>query len=497
MTLAHRDYSYLGLTQSLCPACLAVVPAKIITRRNRVYFRKTCPVHGVRDDFVCSDRRWYDRMDYSLPGKQPVAYGVAPQRGCPYDCGLCTEHEQHTCIALFEITSSCNLKCPICFASSGPAGTHVPIDECRSAIDRLVDVEGRPEVLQLSGGEPTIHPHFLSILDYACSQPIDIVMINTNGIRFARDPDFLAEVAQRERVEVYLQFDSLSDDHYPTLRGESLLETKLAAVDALSEAGFHVTLVCTLQSGVNDDQVGPLIQFAADRPQITGVSFQPTTYSGRHFLPEDLEQRITFPDVIRAAVTQTDDWFRETDFFPLPCAHPNGHSLTFAYRSQTGLVPLTRWIDIEQNLDLLANGITFTRERARQLIEFYLGRCCSASEGPSDGCQGATLHGQSANSPRKELTSAAAAEFFTRAVEQTLDQTDVLRITVTSFMDAYNFDVRQLMKSCVHHLLPSGHLIPFSAYNVLYREGHVPLPSLTSPARSTHNVRPVPVDAPV
>src|SRR3954449_8361723 len=112
-----RDHTFLGTTQSLCPDCLALVPAKIIARGKRVYFRKRCPTHGVREDFVCSDVGRYDRMEFSLPGKVPPHYGTAPDRGCPFDCGLCTEHEQHTCVGLVEVTSSCNLRCPMCYAS--------------------------------------------------------------------------------------------------------------------------------------------------------------------------------------------------------------------------------------------------------------------------------------------------------------------------------------------------------------------------------------------
>ena len=175
MKTIYRDYTFLGTTQSLCPECLTLVPAKIIARDGRVYFQKRCPTHGPREDFVCSDVRWFDRTDYSQPGKVPRQFGVEPRLGCPYDCGLCTEHEQHTCVGLLEITSSCNLTCPMCFAASAPGGVHLSVDDCRRAIDRLVEVEGRPEILQLSGGEPTIHPQFMDVFHYACQQPIDIV----------------------------------------------------------------------------------------------------------------------------------------------------------------------------------------------------------------------------------------------------------------------------------------------------------------------------------
>jgi hypothetical protein len=216
---------------------------------------------------------------------------------------------------------------------------------------------------------------------------------------------------------------------------------------------------------------------------------------GRHVLPETLERRVTFPDVIHGIVEQTRGAWRESDFLPLPCAHPNAHSLAYAYREGARSVPLTRFIDIANHLDLLANGITFNRSSARTLIGDFLSR---QNCGCSEGCGPVQLPGQGhagrlgglpvidqAETPAadQQLEQLAAA-FFRRCVAEELSPADVFRITTTSFMDAYNFDIRQLMKSCVHHLLPSGHLIPFCAYNLLYRDGHVPLPALAEPAQA-------------
>ncbi len=471
-----RDHTLLGMTQSLCPECLALVPAKIITKGKRVYFRKRCPEHGVREDFVCSDVAYYDQMQYSLPGKIPLEFGTEPNRGCPYDCGLCTEHEQHTCVGLLEVTSACNLRCPMCFASSGPGGKHLSFEECKRAIDRLVETEGRPEVLQLSGGEPTLHPDFLRLLRYACEQPIDVVMVNTNGIRLAHELSLLDALGElRERVEVYLQFDGFTEATSRELRGESVTAAKLKVIEELGKRNIRITLVCTLQPGVNDHEIGEIVRFGIERPWITGVSFQPATYSGRYVLPEDLERRITFPDVIHAIAEQTGGLFRVEDFLPLPCAHPNCHSLTYAYRAGSTIVPLTRFIDARNHLEILANGILFTRNRARQLIEEYLSKlgCCGhdLSTVPSDTFK---TNAQALES----AVTGAAGEFFTRALAEQLSSADVFRITITSFLDAYNFDVSRLMKCCIHHVLPSGHIIPFCAYNVLYREGHAKLPQL-------------------
>jgi len=490
--MQSRDYTFLGTTQSLCPECMQVVPAKILVRGKRVYFRKTCLQHGVREDFVCSDVAFYDRMEYSVPARIPEQFGVEPQKGCPLDCGLCTEHEQHTCIGIVELTTSCNLSCPMCYSVSGPGGKHASVEECRRAIDRLVAVEGRPEVLQLSGGEPTVHPQFEEIFDYAVAQPIDYVMINTNGVRLARDRKLLEHIARhRNRIEIYLQFDGLRDEVYQSLRGEPLLATKLAAVQALGEVGINATLVATLQGGVNDDQMGPIVEFGISQPAVTGVSFQPATYSGRCVLPEELERRITFPDVIRGVAEQTGGKFSADDFLPLPCAHPNCHSLALAYRARGEVFPLTRFIDGKANLDLLANGISFTRARAQELIQHYLNRqaCCSGECGPLG-----KTNSSASSSGLVQLESMLAApsgagmdiapggplgaEFFSRVLAQDLGARDLFRITITSFLDVYNFDVRRVMKCCTHHVLPTGHVIPFCAYNVLYRNGVVSLPSL-------------------
>lgn len=489
-----RDHLFLGTTQSLCPICLRLVQAKIVAKGGRVYFRKFCPEHGPREDFICAEVSQFDQLQANVPGKIPHTFGTTAQRGCPYDCGLCSEHEQHTCVGLVEITSSCNLQCPMCFASSGPGGKHLSFEECQRAIDRLVEVEGRPEVLQLSGGEPTIHPEFLRIVEYAVAQPIDVVMINSNGLRLASDPELLTTLAQwRERLEIYLQFDGFEEQTSLALRGESLVRRKMEAVEAIGRHGLRATLVCTLQPGVNDGELGALTRYALERPWITGLSLQPATYSGRYVLPEVLERRLTFPDVIRLLEEQTEGLLRQSDFMPLPCAHPNCHSLTYIYRRGGRYVPLPRFVDAAGNPELLANGIMFTRPRLRELIERYLSKvsCCAGGEcGSLAEPQLVTLGGIGSQPASSDgtLTAEVLDEFVNGALQEEISTADVFRVTITSFLDAYNFDIRRLMKCCVHHVLPSGHVVPFCAYNVLYREGHVPLPTLDALAVNDHHL---------
>jgi uncharacterized radical SAM superfamily Fe-S cluster-containing enzyme len=464
-----RDYTFLGTTRSLCPHCRRLVDAKIIVRRGRVYFRKHCPEHGLLEDFVCSDVRWYDRHEFGQPARVPRAFGTRSDRGCPYDCGLCPEHEQHTCIALVEITSNCNLKCPMCFAESGPGGKHVDFATYTRMVDRLVQLEGVADVLQISGGEPTLHPDLVRMVRYAYEQPIAVVMVNTNGIRLAHDLGLVEALApMADRLEIYLQFDGLREQTYTVLRGEELLDVKRAALENLRRHGIRSTLVCTVDHNTNLHEVGDVLRFGLERSHVRGVSYQLATYCGRHLNPHDLERRVTIPDLVRALVAQTDQLIAESDFYPLPCAHPNCHALCYLYRGGDRPVSVSRLIDVEKHMDLIANSIVYTPARARLLAARALetvGGCC----GPN-GCGPDAAAGQN--------------DFLVKALAEKLSGADVFRVLVLAFLDAHTFDTRRVMKCCLAHVLPSGHVVPFCAYNTLYRDGHVPLPPLLEPRQA-------------
>jgi len=460
-----RDYVFRGTTRSLCPHCRRVVDAKIIVRDRRVYFRKQCPEHGTVEDFVCSDVAYFDRHEFDQPARSPRRYGTEADRGCPLDCGLCPEHEQHTCIALIEVTSNCNLRCPMCFAESGPGGQNIDFTTYRRMVDRYVHLEGVADVLQLSGGEPTLHPDLVRMVRYAYEQPIQVVMINTNGIRLARDPELVDRLAEmRDRLEIYLQFDGFDDSTSERLRGEQLIDIKRKALDNLDRAGIRSTLVCTVEHTTNLHEVGRVLRFGLERKGVRGVSYQLATYCGRHLPAIELERRATMPDVAKALVAQTGGLLAETDFYPLPCAHPNCHLMAYLYRGGPKPIPVSRLIDVTKHMDLVANSIVYTPHRARQIVARAIDASGNCGCGP-EGC-----------------TPAAADDFAAKALAEQLTGVDVFRVTLTAFLDAHTFDTRRVMKCCLAHVLPSGHVVPFCAYNTLYRDGHVPLPPLTDAA---------------
>jgi uncharacterized radical SAM superfamily Fe-S cluster-containing enzyme len=212
MKTADRPYLFFELTNSVCSTCLEKIEAKIVFQDERVYLLKNCLKHGREKVLISTDIEYFKlSRSFLKPGQLPLRFNTETKFGCPYDCGLCPDHEQHSCLTLIEVTDKCNLECPVCYAESGPnAGAHRSLELIEFMLDELVKNEGEPDVVQISGGEPTIHPQFFEILDLARTKPIRHLMINTNGVRISRDRDFCARLATyMPGFEVYLQFDGL------------------------------------------------------------------------------------------------------------------------------------------------------------------------------------------------------------------------------------------------------------------------------------------------
>src|SRR3954449_12944016 len=187
------NYLFHGQTSSLCETCLEVVPAKVIIEDEQVFYLKRCRQHGVQKTLISDDLDyWRAQKLWLKPGDRPLTTQTRTEAGCPFDCGLCPDHEQHSCLAIVEINQACNLACPVCFANATDIhGSHRPLDEIERMLDALVESEGEPDLVQLSGGEPTIHPEFFAILDAVKRRPVRHVMINTNGVRIAPDAGFV------------------------------------------------------------------------------------------------------------------------------------------------------------------------------------------------------------------------------------------------------------------------------------------------------------------
>jgi 7,8-dihydro-6-hydroxymethylpterin dimethyltransferase len=449
------DYVFYELTRSICPECRRVIDAKILLRDNKVYMAKRCPECGPFEALVYGDAEMYVNFaKYNKPGTIPLAFGSEIKDGCPLDCGLCPDHQQHTCLGIIEVNSACNMDCPLCFAAASP-GFSLTMEEVESMLDDFVRTEGTPEVVQFSGGEPTIHPQIIDFVRAAKDRGVPFVMVNTNGKRIAKDDRFLAELNDA-RPSIYFQFDGFDAETYRIIRGEpDILEEKLRALDRLASIGLSVTLVPAIERGVNEHEVGRIIDFAIKHPAVRGINFQPAFHAGRH-VAHDPMQRMTIPDVVKLIEEQTRGMFLASDFIPVPCCFPTCNSVTYAFIDGETVTPLSRVVTVDDYLDYITNRVMpdFSVDIKRALEGLWSSSSVPGSEKSAEqfalSCQACSLP--------ENFTVGDIAK-------------NMLMIMLQDFMDPWTFNQKNLMKCCKEFLLPGGKQVPFCSYNSIgYRE---------------------------
>jgi uncharacterized radical SAM superfamily Fe-S cluster-containing enzyme len=351
-----------------------------------------------------------------------------------------------------EICDACNLTCPICYAGSGQHRTEYrTLDQIAAMLDCVVRNEKNPDVVQISGGEPTLHPDFFRVLEMCKERPIRHLMVNTNGIRIAQDEEFAKRLKEfMPQFEIYLQFDSLQREPLMQLRGADLRGIREKALERLNRLGISTTLVVTVERGVNDGELGAIVDYALTQPAVRGVTFQPVQQAGRMVGFESKQHRLTLTEVRRRILEQT-DVFRPEDLIPVPC-HPDSLAMAYALKMGSKTVPLTGMVPPEVLIDGAKNTIIYEQEAG---LREHIFKLFATNHSPSS--QASTL---------KELLCCLPKVL----IPKDLGYKNLFRILIVQFIDAEAFDVRSVKKSCIHIAHPDGkRLIPFDTYNMFYR----------------------------
>jgi 7,8-dihydro-6-hydroxymethylpterin dimethyltransferase len=299
------------------------------------------------------------------------------------------------------------------------------------------------------------------VLDLAKQRPIRHLMLNTNGLKIAESEAFTARLASyMPDFEVYLQFDSFERDALIDLRGADLRAVRQRALERLNRHGISTTLVVTLKKGLNDHEVGKIIDFALKQPCVRGVTLQPVQAAGRLDGYDPARDRLTLTEVRRAILEQT-DVFRPEDVIPVPC-HPDALAMAYALKfgdhgdqgDRVQVMPLTGLIDPKILIEGGRNTIVYEQDdRVREgILKLF-----------------ATNHSpeSSAGSLRDLLCCLPRID-----APGSLGYQNIFRVLIMQFIDAFDFDVRSVKKSCVHIVHPGDNrLIPFDTYNLFYRDG--------------------------
>jgi uncharacterized radical SAM superfamily Fe-S cluster-containing enzyme len=469
---------------SICPECGRGIPAEEYVDAGRVMMRKSCPDHGAFTDVVFSDAAMFLELETWHSGDGLGFANAVPCEGdCPDRCGICDAHTTHTSLANLDLTSRCNLACEVCFADADRADVTLTFEQAADALRRLREQKPAPAfAVQFSGGEPTIHPRFLDIVAEAARQGFTHIQAATNGIRLA-DPDFAMRAREAGLQYLYLQMDGTTDEVFRALRGRDLLATKLRAIESARKAGLRVIFVPTIVKGLNDGQIGDLFRLAFDNLDVvSGISFQPMTFTGRHPEAERLAKRFTLSDLAHAFDAQSGGLTTPADWFPLGAAaplvrfagslagttfvnhacHPHCGIMSLLFVDEKrNAVPLTRFLDLK---GLLADVDRMARD------------------GRGGGWLKALSKMQALHALNHHFKSDRAPEGlgFTRFL-QTLDGFADKKYTWDKayaghayktffvlgmhFMDGYNYDLERVSRCGVHYSAPDGRIYPFCSYN--------------------------------
>ncbi|HHY59246.1 MAG TPA: radical SAM protein [Clostridia bacterium] len=416
-------------TQSVCPVCLRVVEAQIFTLNNKVYMEKNCAAHGRFTVYLWPDAEHYRWMaSFQIP-TVPSLSPIPVVQGCPEDCGICRAHRRHPTLVEIEVTERCNLRCPVCFMAAEdarPARAPDPSLEQIAAKYQFILAHNSPDTsIQLTGGEPTVRADLPEIVRIGRETGFKYIEVNTNGAVIGRHPDFIQRLAEAGISGIYLQFDGLTGEVYERIRGQDLLDLKLQAIENCRRAGVQVVLAMTVIQGINEDQLGRLLDFAlSNRDVIAGLAYQPAFGSGRFEVP--MEQRLTMGDVIFLLAEQSGGLLDVYDFWPLGCSHPLCSSSTYLVQDGQSFTPFTRRLSPEEYVQAFRP-----------------------------------------DSPQGSVFADIAADRYPELEPG-------LSILIENYMDAMNMDLKKLRECSMIVAGRNGGLVPFCGYQLTNIYGEKP-----------------------
>jgi len=470
-------------TASICPQCLAPVEAQVLERDTEVWMDKVCDQHGRFSALLSSDiRHYFEPVDQPLQAQSCCGSSCGQPAG---DFGTMDDSAawaNHSCTILIEITERCNLTCPTCFAGSSPQHSHMmSLDEFTRQVDQLVEGgKSGSDMIQLSGGEPTIHPQFMEMIELLFDRGFKKVCINSNGIKlaqeaFTRKLGTCTKSYSGAELFVYLQFDGFEESTYQALRGRAdLLASKRKALALCEANNISIHPVMTLTQGINDHEVGDFLQLAVDTPELKNVVIQPAMYSGRYDNPR-MQKRLTLADTVQLICEQF-GVFSADDFTPIPCSDPNCFGMAVAFRTDSGLVPVSRYFPRHED---------WGSEEARELIGSF-SDTINGPDGLSEAIRWASSNGHMAKA-LEELDDSQVNELLDALVETQAGGKGIwdrlLTISIKPFMDAYTYDQDRIDQCCVHILDKEGNPVSFCEFNAINR------PGMTSGTESLAQIR--------
>lgn len=458
-------------TTSLCGVCRDAIPASAVaTLEGEVWLRKACTSHGAQSARLSDDADWYAATRALATQRNPPTHALRPvERGCPFDCGPCEHHEQTVRLPVVTITSACDLDCPICYVhNKNQDAYHMSLEELDQVLGHLAAGEGGlPDVINFTGGDPTLHPRWLEFVERSAAAGIPRVSACTHGIRLVKDPS-LVERLSTLGGRVALSFDSFDREADYALNGAHLVELKLRCLDLLEQHDVDTTLIPVMTRGVNDHEIGKIIDLLIERPNIRHLEVHTITYTGQGGSSFPKEGRISIREVLQRIEETTDGLLRVDDFVPSPCAHPLCYQIAYLLVDPDGgpPVPFTRFMSRAELTECLADRLYLEPSaRLERTLQQAINRLWSEGQGEAETDSERVL-GLLSGLLRRMFP---AGKSISRAEALRVGELASKAIYVHSHMDEDTFDVERAMQCCDSGCYPDGSTVPVCNLNVLYK----------------------------
>ena len=472
MTLRkNADYVYYGLTKSLCGTCKKGVDAKILFRDGAVYFDKFCPDHGKQNVLVSSSAEWYlDALSFVATHQSPVPKKEVSQ-GCPFDCGPCGAHQQKVAMPVIPITSACNLDCPICYTVNKNEGAHhLSVESFQKILTDLLLQHKELDILNFTGGEPTLHPHLIEILELCKAAGVPRLTISTNGLKLL-DENYVKKLAAVD-ARIVLSFDTFDKETDQALLGANTVGAKQKVLDLLEKHDVTTTILPAVATGYNDREVGDLLSMVLRRPHLLSLEVHTLTFTGQGGVAFERGARITVPDIHKRIEESTKGKITPKDYVPSPLAHPHCYSICYLLKledddnsGEPDFVPFSRFLSRQQIFELLQDSLYIEpREKTETVLRDAIDRLWSDPDSVQDS--------ERILSTLKKLVKQMYPSSGAIALRdrQRIAERTIKAIYIHSHMDEESFDVGRLMKCSIGVPEEDGTNIPTCAYNVIYRE---------------------------
>ena len=354
-----RNDTYLGSARGMCRECREIVDARYAVNGEGVDLVRRCPEHGEDRGRVAASATWFlDAIRQPAIHTPPVITTNERVNGCPHDCGPCPWHEQRCHLPVFSITNACDLRCPICFTYNRADETwFMSEDEFRANLALLKETAGSVDLINITGGEPTMHPDLVKLVEIAAAEPfIGRVTVNSNGLRLAREPELARQLGEAGAY-VILSFDTFDPETSIRIHNRDIVKEKLAALDNLAQHNMQTTILTVSIPDINDNELGRIWEMVLERDHIRSWTIQTMTYTGQgggNFLPR---KRHGVEDIEILLEKVTDGQLLVSDFAPHPAAHPLCYGVTYVLSANgKGTVPMNRIFNQEILTEMLSGG---------------------------------------------------------------------------------------------------------------------------------------------